>query len=100
IAVADSVVRLKPNGRLDESFGKGGIVSLTGRVATSALALQPDGKILVGGSSGNSVQGAGDTWILARLMGGNNCVVPALSGKTVSKASAALNNSYCRRGRI
>lgn len=99
IAVADSVVRLKPNGRLDESFGKGGIVSLTWRVATS-LVLQADGKILVGGNSGNTVQGPSDTWILARLIAGNSCVVPNLTGKTVSKATTTLNNSYCRRGRI
>jgi uncharacterized delta-60 repeat protein len=100
IAAANSVVRLVPNGRLDKSFGRGGIVSLTGRVATSALALQTDGKILIGGSSGNTVQTGGNTWVLARLIDGNNCVVPSLRGKTVPKASATLKNSYCRRGRI
>jgi uncharacterized delta-60 repeat protein len=100
IAAAASIVRLRPNGRLDESFGKGGIVSLTDRVATSALALQVDGKILVGGSSGNTLQGAGHTWVLARLTAGNNCVVPGLSGETVSKASARLKHAYCRRGHV
>jgi uncharacterized delta-60 repeat protein len=99
IAVADSVVRLKPNGGLDESFGKGGIASLTSAVGTSTLALQADRKILVGGNGANT-QGPSDTWTLARLMAGDNCVVPSLTGKTVSKATASLNNSYCRRGRI
>jgi uncharacterized delta-60 repeat protein len=94
IAIAEyashsKVVRLLPNGRLDSSFGKGGIVSLGGG---SALALQPDRKILVGAHGGAST--------LARLIGGNNCVVPNLGGKTVSKASGKLEHSYCRRGRI
>jgi uncharacterized delta-60 repeat protein len=98
IAAADSVVRLRRNGGLDKSFGQGGIVSLAGGVATATLALQGGGKILVGGSTGNTLQTAGP-WFLARLLGGNNCVVPSLSGKTVSKASVELKNSYCRRGR-
>ena len=59
----------------------------------STLALQTDGKILGGGGSNNA-------WTLARLLGGNNCVVPSLRGKTVSKASVKLRKSYCRRGRI
>jgi uncharacterized delta-60 repeat protein len=99
IAAANSVVRLKPNGRLDESFGKGGIASLTSAVGTSTLAQQADGKILVGGNSGNT-QGPSDTWILARLMAGNNCVVPSLNGKTVLKASSQLKASYCSTGHV
>jgi uncharacterized delta-60 repeat protein len=92
VAVSNGVVRLLPNGRLDASFGKGGIVSLPG-ATTSALALQTDRKILVGNGNGNG-------WSLARLIGGNNCIVPRLRGKTVSKASATLKKAYCRRGRV
>jgi uncharacterized delta-60 repeat protein len=88
---SSSVVRLLPNGRLDASFGRGGIVSLGGQVST--LALQTDRKILLGGGSGTA-------WTLARLLGGNNCIVPNLRGKTVSKATTRLIKSYCRRGRI
>jgi uncharacterized delta-60 repeat protein len=81
-----TVLRLLPNGRLDPSFGGRGFVSLD--PGASSLALQRDGKILVGGST------------LDRLIGGNNCVVPDLRGKTVSKASASLVKSYCRRGSV
>jgi uncharacterized delta-60 repeat protein len=86
-----ALVRLRPNGRLDTSFGRGGIVSFSG--GGSTLALQADQKILVGGGSGNA-------WTLARLLGGSNCVVPNLRGKTISKASTSLKKSYCRRGSI
>jgi beta-lactam-binding protein with PASTA domain len=66
--------------------------SLSG-VSTLALALQADEKVLVGGAAGNA-------WTLARLIGGNNCVVPTLRGKTISQATTTLKKSYCRRGRI
>jgi uncharacterized delta-60 repeat protein len=86
-----AVIRLLPNGRLDPSFGSGGIVRL-GQEA-HALALQADQKVLVGGGSGHA-------WVLDRLLAGNNCVVPGLRGKTLAKASSALKRSYCGRGRI
>jgi uncharacterized delta-60 repeat protein len=81
-----TVLRLLPNGLLDTSFGRGGIVSLDH--GASSLALQGDGKILVGGQT------------LDRLVGGSNCVVPRLRGTTVPKAGAKLKASYCRRGGI
>jgi len=84
---------LRPNVRLDPSFGSRGVVSLPPSISTPALALQRDGKVLVGG-------GYSDTWTLTRFIGGNNCVVPALGNKTVSKATTTLKKSYCRRGRI
>jgi uncharacterized delta-60 repeat protein len=92
IAAGHSVVRLLPNGRLDTSFGRRGVVSLGHGL--SMLALQADEKILVGEANGNSAP------TLARLLGGNNCVVPRLRGNTVSKARKKLRASYCRTGRI
>lgn len=86
-----AVARLLPNGRLDASFGRGGVRSLP--VGAASLALQTDQDILVGGYSG-------DEWTLERLVGGNNCIVPGLHGKTVSKARAALKKSYCQTGRV
>jgi len=86
-----TVYRLLPDGRLDTSFGTGKPLELPGAVST--LALQPDQKILLGG-------GDGDMWTLARIVGGNNCVVPGLHGKTVRKADAELKASYCLRGSI
>jgi uncharacterized delta-60 repeat protein len=81
-----TVLRLLPNGRLDPSFGKRGMVSLD--PGAPSLALQQDGKILVGGQT------------LDRLVGGNNCVVPGLRGRTVPKADAELKAAYCLRGSI
>jgi uncharacterized delta-60 repeat protein len=89
--LGSAIIRLLPNGRLDPSFGKGGLVRLG--EADSALGLQTDQKILVGGSNGQES-------VLGRLLGGNNCVVPGLRGKTVSKARKKLKASYCRTGRI
>jgi uncharacterized delta-60 repeat protein len=83
------IVRLLANGQLDSSFGKGGVVDLGSE--TTALALQPDEKIIVGGVNGNA-------WLLTRLLGGYNCAVPRLRGKTVATADAALKKTYCRRG--
>jgi uncharacterized delta-60 repeat protein len=82
-----TVLRLLPNGRLDTSFGRRGIVSFG--AGLSSLALQRDRRILVG-----------DAGTLDRLVGGNNCVVPDLRGKTVGKATASLVKSYCRPGSI
>lgn len=84
-----TVYRLLPDGRLDRSFGTGKPLELPGVVST--LALQPDQKILLGG-------GVGDMWTLARLAGGNNCLVPRLHGETVAKATAKLKKSHCSRG--
>jgi uncharacterized delta-60 repeat protein len=98
ILVADSytqgpptVARLLPNGRLDPSFGRGGLVAFRGQ--PSSLALQANGKVLVAGVRANA-------GTLVRLIGGNNCVVPELRGKTVSQARASLVKSYCRRGSV
>jgi uncharacterized delta-60 repeat protein len=92
-----AIIRLLPNGRLDPSFGKGGIVRLAA-AAVYALALQADQKILVGGTNGD--QRYENESVLDRLLGGNNCVVPKLRGNTVSKARKKLTASYCRTGRI
>jgi uncharacterized delta-60 repeat protein len=47
-----ALLRYRPSGRLDASFGRGGIVVTdfgTGDDGAAALALQPDGRIVVGG---------------------------------------------------
>ncbi len=93
VLYGNSIVRLTPNGRIDKSFGTRGVVSLAGGSTAVALALQTDGKILVSGASGSGTT-------LTRFIGGNNCVVPGVRGKTVAKASATLTTSYCSRGSI
>ena len=93
VLYSNSIVRLTPNGRIDKSFGTRGVVSLAGGIPAVAVALQTDGKILVSGASGSGTT-------LTRLIGGNNCVVPALRGKTVQTAKTALTRSYCTAGAI
>jgi uncharacterized delta-60 repeat protein len=94
-----AVVRLTPNGRLDPSFGHRGIETLPDGIEASVLALQADGNILVGGN----ILFSGDyayAFTLVRLIGGNNCYVPALRGKTISQARGNLKASYCLTGGI
>jgi uncharacterized delta-60 repeat protein len=95
------LVRLRPNGRLDTSFGRGGIVSFSHQV-WYALALQTDGKILLGGTSGGVIPGGktGGKSTLSRVVGGDNCVVPTVRRETISKAQSKLKASYCTPGRI
>ncbi|GAA4371571.1 T9SS type A sorting domain-containing protein [Hymenobacter koreensis] len=61
-APAFMIARLNPNGTLDPSFTYSGIGSVR---QMSAVALQPDGKILVG--SGMSLQGQPETGGIVRL---------------------------------
>jgi uncharacterized delta-60 repeat protein len=61
-----ALIRYNPNGTLDKSFGKKGIIvtSLqTGNDDVAGFTLQPDGKILVSGSSNN---GKSNDFALAR----------------------------------
>jgi hypothetical protein len=47
-----ALLRYRSNGRLDPSFGRGGIVVTdfgTGDDGAAAVAIQPDGRIVVGG---------------------------------------------------
>jgi uncharacterized delta-60 repeat protein len=92
-----SIVRLLPHGGLDPSFGKRGVATPPPGAPTRLLAMQgADQKILVGRSPKS---GSGPS-TLARLIGGNNCVVPALRGRTLAKATATLEKSHCSRGAV
>jgi uncharacterized delta-60 repeat protein len=48
------VIRLMPDGQNDADFGQGGIASITGLAIGNSLALQADGKILLGGQIYNN----------------------------------------------
>jgi len=61
---SSGVGRLLPDGSLDHAFGNGGTVFLS--FSAAALAIQPDGGIVIGGTS-TDAQGT-DTWRLARLL--------------------------------
>jgi uncharacterized delta-60 repeat protein len=58
-----AVARLTPSGSLDPSFGSGGIVLLSpspDRDIANAVALQPNGKLLIGGEANVVGEGSGD----------------------------------------
>ncbi len=63
------LLRYTESGSLDTTFGSGGVVAYdSGNAdAANAIALQPDGKIVVAGSSSN---GSKDTVLLARFSAG------------------------------
>lgn len=94
----DVLARFHPNGTLDPSFGKHGLsmVALPNR-ELPRLALQGDGKILVGGAGVSEGQAA---WAVARFLGGNNCVVPKVRGKRLVNAKGTLSQVYCQSGHV
>jgi uncharacterized delta-60 repeat protein len=87
----DALVRLTPNGQPDPSFGTAGVALLPSSGSTS-LELEADGKVLAGGGIDGST--------IVRVLGGNNCVVPGLRGKTVTTARATLTTSHCSAGSV
>ncbi len=50
-----AIARLNTNGDLDPSFGYNGKLKLYSQMLVNAIAIQPDGKILIAGDSSNSV---------------------------------------------
>ena len=76
-----TLIRLNPDGKLDSSFGSGGklrtsIVSKDD--ATTALALQADGKIVAGGYATN---GPNNDFALVSYLGSTLTVAKAGSGR-------------------
>jgi uncharacterized delta-60 repeat protein len=67
------LARYTPNGR-DCSFGVGGIVLSGAQGGANAIAVQPDGRIVIGGWSpsvrGGRPSGAGEAFMVARYVGG------------------------------
>jgi len=98
-----TLVRYGRNGALDRSFGNRGIVTTTYADDPlnygSALALQPDGKILVAGNSSGlpltSIQVG-----VVRLVGDGTCVVPNVRRKPLASAKRALTRAGCSPGRV
>ncbi|MBS1986809.1 hypothetical protein JST99_02665 [Candidatus Dependentiae bacterium] len=72
VSGGDPLVRLKANGSLDATFGVGGVATtpITGFVGAYGVAVQTDGKIVVGAEGGS---GSG-TFLVMRYLGGANIV--------------------------
>jgi hypothetical protein len=92
------VARYLPDGSPDETFGSGGVLVTTLRSGNAlrsaeadAVALQPDGQIIVAGQSG-------DGFALARYLVTPGCVVSDIQGAWLPEAKAILAAAGCSVG--
>ena len=87
-----ALVRYNPNGTLDASFGSGGTVTTaigSEDDRPSAVALQPDGKLVVAGTVSS---GSNTSFALVRYLGSTLTVAKAGSGAgTVTSGAAEIN---------
>ena len=91
-----AVARFEASGRVDTSFGGGAVMTDFGATTTDegrGLALQPDGKIVVGGYS------SGD-FALARYVAAPSCRVPNVLGKKLGVAKSSITKAHCSVGRV
>jgi uncharacterized delta-60 repeat protein len=89
------VARLTAGGDLDPSFGSGGIFRLNptpSRDRGEALAVLPDGRILIAGSHGAS-KATGDTWILRLTPDGQLDPSFGTGGQTVASATTGFDGA-------
>jgi uncharacterized delta-60 repeat protein len=97
-----ALIRLKPSGTLDRSFGVGGRVMTSfsaGNDLAYGLALQRDGKIVLAGTA-NEGASAGSGFALARYLGSFTCRVPDVRGTGLERAKRAIVRAHCVVGRI
>ncbi len=82
---AFAVARLMPNGSLDSSFGSGGRTTANcgGSDTANAIALQPDGKIVLAGTTGSD-------FCVMRLEGDPPPPPPAPAAAAAAAAAAAV----------
>jgi uncharacterized delta-60 repeat protein len=97
-----AVTRYKSNGAVDRAFGSRGTVTTSfgsGYDVATALALQPNGRIVVAGS--RSTGSNQSSFALARYVGGEaTCVVPRVTGATLAAAKRAITNAHCAVGTV
>ena len=119
-------MRYNANGSLDTSFGNGGKVTTaigSAAAAVSALAVQPDGKIVGAGSgfvnskeeftlarynaNGSTDTSFGSGGVVRTAFpltepppGATKCVVPRVKGTTLRSAERSIKSRNCSVGRI
>jgi uncharacterized delta-60 repeat protein len=97
-----TVARYQADGSLDSGFGAGGSLRTRGGSPT-ALAVQPDGKLVAAGWVIGSSDGSNDylDFALVRYLSGNErCLVPNVKRRTVPAAKRLLHRAYCSAGRL
>jgi len=98
-----AVARFTRAGRPDKSFHGGEVRTDMGAWdIAEAVALQPDGRIVVGGSTerldrGNTKAG---NFALARYLGVARCRVPNVIGRSLRTAKAMITRAGCRLGPV
>jgi uncharacterized delta-60 repeat protein len=100
---AFALARFESSGKPDRSFHGGAISTEFGAWDEArGIALQPDGKIVVGGFSGQLPSGgtvtAGD-FALARYLGAP-CKVPDVRGRRLAVARSTIRKARCTVGKI
>ena len=94
------VARFTPSGELDPSFGEGGVFRLNPTPADDegfALAVLPDGKILVAGVRGEGLPpsfNTGDTWLVRLTPEGRLDPSFGNGGQAVASASPAKDAAF------
>jgi uncharacterized delta-60 repeat protein len=91
------VARFTADGELDRRFGGDGEVTtdVAGDDRTTGIAVQPDGKIVVGGWTGTTQS----DFAVTRYMQ-TTCVVPRVSRNTLPRARAAISRAGCEPGGV
>ncbi|MDQ4122885.1 MAG: carboxypeptidase regulatory-like domain-containing protein [Acidobacteriota bacterium] len=82
--VTMALVRYDTNGQLDTSFDGDGIVTFSTGVVATAAALQPDGKILVGGSYGTNIFNVRE--IAVTRFNSNGTIDPTFDGDGIARS--------------
>ena len=90
------VVRLNPDGTVDAGFGSGGKASVTfdAHDEGNAVAIQTDGKIVVGGSAGTDSILTSDFGITRLNSDGSLDATFGTGGKTTTDFFGALDHAY------
>lgn len=90
-AIGLALVRYNRDGSLDDSFGSGGkVFNNASRIAAAAIALLPDGKILVGGTA----QATGQGFAVTRFNGDGSLDTTFGSGGTVFSNLAQAETGF------
>lgn len=100
-----AVARFQKTGKPDRTFHGGAVsTNFDGWDEAQAVGLEPDGKIVVGGFSGEFPAGGpilAQDFALARYVGtAPPCKVPNVRGRKVQAAKAAIAAASCRVGKV
>jgi uncharacterized delta-60 repeat protein len=98
------VARLTAHGRLDPTYGRGGIVVTDFSSGSEDQAvdgvLHTDGKLVVSGMTRQTFNSGPFDFAVARYAAIRFCVVPKVRGKTLAAARPVLTRALCKVGPV